>query len=72
MELKLKPLDAHVKAANVIAKLPFFTEMDPEALLTTYREKLLKQGGSLTFESLLTLFLGSCQCYPLALLIFSF
>lgn len=64
MELKLKPLDAHVKAANVIAKLPFFTEMDPEALLTTYREKLLKQGGSLTFESLLTLFLGACHCHP--------
>ena len=58
MELKLLPLEAHIKAANIVAKLPFFAEMDPEALLTTYREKGLKEGGTLTLESLLALFLG--------------
>jgi len=61
MELKLLPLEAHVKAANVVAKLPFFAEMDPEALLTTFREKCMKEGGTLTLDGLLALFLGASR-----------
>lgn len=47
-----------VTAANVIAKLPFFAELDPDAVLTTFREKQLAASSELTAEGLQALFYG--------------
>ena len=58
MELTVKSIESLTVAANIVAKLPFWNEMDPEALLSTYREKLLRKGTTLTKEGLLELFLG--------------
>ena len=59
LELDVPKPAAMVTAANVVAKLPFFAEMDAEALLTTFREKLLPKGSTLTKARLLDLFLGA-------------
>jgi hypothetical protein len=70
LELEVPPLAALVTSANVVAKLPFFAEMDVEALLATFREKFLPKGTTLTKARLLDLFLGACPappyCAPLA------
>ncbi len=59
LELEVPKVAAMVTAANVVAKLPFFAEMDPEALLSTFREKFLAKGSTLTKKGLLDLFLGA-------------
>ena len=48
-----------VTAANIVAKLPFWAELDTEAVLATFREKHLPQSSDLTIESLQALFYGS-------------
>jgi hypothetical protein len=58
MELSVKSIESLTASANVVAKLPFWGEMDIEALLSMYREKFLKRGSTLTKETLLELFLG--------------
>ena len=62
LELEVAALDAVVKAANVVAKQPWFAEFDPEALLTTFREKLGAKNSTLTQARLLELFLGAFAC----------
>ncbi len=47
------------RAANIIAKLPLWTELDPEAVLTAFREKALPQGPELTLAGLQALFYGA-------------
>jgi hypothetical protein len=60
LELEVPKLEAMVSAANIVAKLPFWAEMDPEALLAAYREKILPKGGPLLSKArLLDLFLGA-------------
>jgi hypothetical protein len=59
LETEVPTLQALTVAANIVAKLPFWAEMDVEALLTTFREKLLPKGSTLTKARLLDLFLGA-------------
>ena len=58
LETKITPLADLVIAANVIAKLPFFADFDPEALLATFREKALPKGSTLDAPGLLQLFIA--------------
>ena len=58
-ESTITPVADLIVAANVIAKLPFFAEFDPEALLATFREKSLPKGTTLNAVDLLQLFIGA-------------
>jgi hypothetical protein len=53
-------IEANIVKANLVSKLPFWSELDVELLLTTYREKFLPSGPDLTPSRLLQLFQGAC------------
>lgn len=59
--MDIQPVADVVTAANVVAKLPFWAELDAEALLVAYREKLAPKAGAagtITAAGLKELFLS--------------